>query len=353
MADRRLKVALLGATGMVGQRFVQLLQGHPWFELSALVASDRSAGKPYGEAVRWLLPGGVPEGAAGMRVRPLDPGGIEAAFAFSALDAATASEAELAFRAAGFAVISNASALRMDPEVPLVIPEVNADHLALLASQRARYGGAVAANPNCSTIGLCLSLEPLRRAFGLRRVLVTTLQALSGAGHPGVASLEALDNVLPEIAGEEAKLRAEPAKIFGRIEGGVHCLMVGRTLPLLGLEIDADKALHLFRQVDARGIQFRLDGVHLVRIGFLAHLGAFVVLLESLLDLLTVVHEIQNERIFLERVHAIQARERLHRLDAGKALVHIHGVQQRLIVTCLVLLGDQQHLVFGRVELFG
>ncbi len=220
MADRRLKVALLGATGMVGQRFVQLLQGHPWFELSALVASDRSAGKPYGEAVRWLLPGGVPEGAAGMRVRPLDPGGIEAAFAFSALDAATASEAELAFRAAGFAVISNASALRMDPEVPLVIPEVNADHLALLASQRARYGGAVAANPNCSTIGLCLSLEPLRRAFGLRRVLVTTLQALSGAGHPGVASLEALDNVLPEIAGEEAKLRAEPAKIFGRIEGG-------------------------------------------------------------------------------------------------------------------------------------
>ena len=220
MADRKLKVALLGATGMVGQRFVQLLEGHPWFELAALVASDRSAGKPYGEAARWLLPGGVPKRAAGMPVRPLDPGGIEADFAFSALDAATASEAEPAFRAAGFTVISNASALRMDPQVPLVIPEVNADHLALLAPQRARYGGAVAANPNCSTIGLCLSLEPLRRAFGLRRVLVTTLQALSGAGHPGVASLEALDNVIPEIAGEEAKLRAEPAKIFGQIEGG-------------------------------------------------------------------------------------------------------------------------------------
>jgi aspartate-semialdehyde dehydrogenase len=218
VADRRLKVALLGATGMVGQRFVQLLQNHPWFELAALVASDRSAGKPYGEAVRWLLPEGVPESAAGMPVRPLDPGGIEADFAFSALDAATASEAEPAFRASGFTVISNASALRLDPEVPLVIPEVNAGHLALLAQQRTRYGGAVAANPNCSAIGLCLSLEPLRRAFGLRRVLVTTLQALSGAGHPGVASLEALDNVLPEIAGEEAKLREEPAKIFGELE---------------------------------------------------------------------------------------------------------------------------------------
>ena len=219
MAERRLKVALLGATGAVGQRFVQLLEGHPWFELAAPVASDRSAGKPYGEAVRWLLPGGVPGSAAGMAVRPLDPGGIEAAFVFSALDSATASEAEPAFRAAGFTVISNASALRMDPQVPLVIPEVNADHLALLASQRARFGGAIAANPNCSTIGLCLSLEPLRRAFGLRRILVTTLQALSGAGHPGMASLEALDNVLPEIAGEEAKLRAEPAKIFGELEG--------------------------------------------------------------------------------------------------------------------------------------
>ncbi|MGC8724236.1 MAG: aspartate-semialdehyde dehydrogenase [Acidobacteriota bacterium] len=218
MADRKLKVALLGATGMVGQRFVQLLEDHPWFELAALVASDRSAGKPYGEAARWLLPGGVPERAAAMPVRPLAPGGIEADFAFSALDAATASEAEPAFRATGFTVISNASALRLEPEVPLVIPEVNADHLALLAPQRARYGGAVAANPNCSTIGLCLSLEPLRRAFGLRRVLVTTLQALSGAGHPGVASLEALDNVLPEIAGEEAKLREEPAKIFGELE---------------------------------------------------------------------------------------------------------------------------------------
>ncbi len=220
MADRRLKVGILGATGSVGQRFVQLLSGHPWFEPAALAASPKSEGKPYGETVRWLLPGGPPEGVRDMPVLPPDPDRIQADVVFSALDAASARDLEPAFRSAGRTVISNASAFRMDPLVPLVIPEVNPDHLALVADQRKRYGGAIVANPNCATIGLCLSLGPLRAAFGLRRVLVTTLQALSGAGHPGVPSLDALDNVVPEIAGEEEKLRTEPAKIFGALEGG-------------------------------------------------------------------------------------------------------------------------------------
>ena len=218
-AEKRWKVAVLGATGAVGQRFVHLLGGHPWFELSALAASGRSAGRTYGEAVNWMLPGEVPSGAAGLTVVPAEPGRIEADVVFSALDAGVAQEAEPAFRRAGFTVVSNAGAHRRDADVPLVVPEVNAGHLALVEAQRKTHGGAIVTNPNCATIGLCLCLEPLRRAFGVRRVQVTTLQALSGAGHPGVPSMDALDNVLPEISGEEEKLENEPRKIFGGLEG--------------------------------------------------------------------------------------------------------------------------------------
>ena len=222
MASDKRKVAVLGATGAVGQRFVQLLAGHPWFELVAVAASDRSAGKPYGEATRWLLPGEMPAGAADLEVVPACPHAVGTDLVFSALDASVAEGVEGEFRSAGATVVSNAKNYRMHVDVPLVIPEVNGDHLALAARQRERFGGAIVANPNCSTIGLCLALEPLREAFGLKRVQVTSLQALSGAGYPGVPSGDILDNVLPEIAGEEDKLESEPAKIFGALgEGGV------------------------------------------------------------------------------------------------------------------------------------
>ncbi len=211
----KIKVAILGATGAVGQRFVQMLSRHPRFEPSTLAASERSAGKAYGEAVHWILPGGIPEGISDQTVLPTDPERIQEQLVFSALDSTTAKVTEAAFRRAGRIVVSNASSFRMDPEVPLVIPEINGDHLSLVQDQKNQWGGAIVTNPNCSTIGLCLALEPLRREFGIRRVLVTTLQALSGAGHPGHASLDVLDNVLPEIRGEEEKLESEPAKIFG------------------------------------------------------------------------------------------------------------------------------------------
>jgi len=217
VARERMKVAVLGATGAVGQRFVQLLANHPWFELAEVAASDRSAGKPYGEATRWLLSGGAPREVAGRMVLPAEPSAVRSGLVFSALGSDVAGETEEAFRAAGRTVVSNAANFRTHEEVPLVIPEVNPEHLALVPPQRGRYGGAIVTNPNCSTIGLCLALDPLRRAFGLKRVQVTTLQALSGAGYPGVSSMDILGNVLPEIAGEEEKLGREPAKIFGTL----------------------------------------------------------------------------------------------------------------------------------------
>jgi len=219
----RQPVAILGATGIVGQRFVQLLAVHPWFEVTTVAASAQSVGQRYGEAVHWLLPGPVPAAVAEMQVVPAAPEHVPEKLVFSALDAAAAAEVELRFRAAGRVVVSNAKSHRWDPEVPLHIPEVNADHLLLVERQKARYRGALVTNPNCTTIGLCLALEPLRRRFGLPRVAVTTLQALSGAGYPGVSSLQALDNVLPEIEGEEEKVEHEPRKIFGHLApGGVE-----------------------------------------------------------------------------------------------------------------------------------
>lgn len=212
----KVPVAVLGATGGVGQRLVSLLSVHPWFELVAVAASARSAGRSYGDAVRWVLPRPLPAAAAGLPVLPAEPG-IDAPLVFSALDPAVAGPIEGAFARGGSLVVSNARSHRMDPDVPLVVPEVNPDHLALLDVQDRGPGGIVT-NPNCATIGLVLALKPLADAFGVSEVHVSTLQAISGAGLPGPESLAFLDNVIPHIPGEEEKAEAETAKILGRLE---------------------------------------------------------------------------------------------------------------------------------------
>ncbi len=216
----KIKVGVLGATGAVGQRFVQLLDGHPWFALAAVAASERSAGKPYGEACTWKLDTPMPEAARRLAVSPTTPG-LECRVVFSALDAAVAGPIEEAFAAAGYAVLSNSKNHRMDDDVPLLVPEINADHAALIDVQRRgrgwKGGGFIATNPNCSTAALCLALAPLDRCFGLAAVAVTTLQAISGAGYPGIPSLDILANVVPFIAGEEEKIERETRKILGAI----------------------------------------------------------------------------------------------------------------------------------------
>jgi len=225
-AMERRKVGILGATGMVGQRFIQLLSNHPWFEIAWLAASDRSAGKTYAEACRWKLDTPLPTRIAAMTLQPNVP---EAAagdvpipkIIFAALDAEIARELEPRFAAAGCAVISNSSAFRMTEEVPLVVPEVNADHLALIDTQswRRESGGYVVTNPNCSAIGLVLALKPLEERFGIESLFVSTMQAVSGAGYPGVASLDILGNVVPFIKNEEEKLQEEVGKLLGRLRG--------------------------------------------------------------------------------------------------------------------------------------
>ncbi len=213
-------VAILGATGLVGQRLVRMLDDHPWFEIQALAASDQSVGRRYGEAVKWRLPNDMPASVRQMIVQPCEPK-FDAALIFSALPSDVARDVEESFANAGYMVSSNAASHRMDPDVPLVIPEVNPDHLELIREQRKRRNsrGAIVCNPNCSTIHLTLALKPLADRFGLRRVIVTTMQALSGAGYAGVAALDSLDNVIPYIGGEEAKLEQEPLKLLGKLEG--------------------------------------------------------------------------------------------------------------------------------------
>lgn len=217
----RIKVAILGATGAVGQRFVQLLDGHPWFEVTALTGSDRTVGQMYAEGCRWVLSAPMPEYVKQMRVVPTEPG-FEAALAFSALPADQAKTAEPALASAGVAVCSNASAHRMWPDVPLLIPTVNPEHTALIARQKKERGwsGLIVTNPNCTSTGLTTALKALQNVFGLRRAFVVSMQALSGAGYPGVASLDILDNVIPYISGEEEKVEAEPRKMLGAYNGG-------------------------------------------------------------------------------------------------------------------------------------
>ena len=215
--NKKFRVGILGATGTVGQRFIQLLENHPQFEVTAVAASDRSQGKAYGEACSWRLPGEMPTGVRSLRVQaPAPP--LECDLVFSSLPGDIARETENSFAAAGYPVITNSSAFRMDEDVPLLIPEVNHQHLNLLARQRQRYtsGGFIVTNPNCSAVALALALAPLHAAFGVSAAIATTLQALSGAGYPGVPSLDILDNVIPYIGGEEEKMEAETTKILGR-----------------------------------------------------------------------------------------------------------------------------------------
>ncbi len=202
---------------MVGQRFIQLLADHPQFEVTAVAASDRSQGKTYGDACTWRLSGEMPSCVRSMPVQPPAPP-LDCDLVFSSLPGDIARETEGSFAAAGYPVISNSSAYRMDEDVPLLIPEVNHEHLGLLEKQKRRYssGGFIVTNPNCSTIMLALALAPLHASFGVSAVAATTLQALSGAGYPGVASLDILDNVLPYIGGEEEKIETETTKILGR-----------------------------------------------------------------------------------------------------------------------------------------
>ena len=217
-------VGVLGATGMVGQRFILQLEGHPWFRVAWLGASERSAGRPYAEAARWVQDDPVPEGVAGMVVQPSAVSADCPEVVFSAMDASVAGGIERAFAGAGHFVLSNSRNHRLDADVPLLIPEVNPDHIRLIEHQRRERGwsGAIVTNPNCSTITLVMALAPLR-PFGIRRVMVTTLQAVSGAGYPGVSSVDILGNVVPFIGGEEDKLSAETCKLLGeRREGRVE-----------------------------------------------------------------------------------------------------------------------------------
>jgi aspartate-semialdehyde dehydrogenase len=218
--SNKLPVGILGATGIVGQRFIQMLEHHPWFEVSWLAASDRSEGRTYAEAARWRLKTAIPAPIAKMKVSPAKPEGAPKII-FAALDASIARELEPQFAAAGCAVVSNSSALRMQQDVPLVIPEVNGDHIRLIEKQswRTQSGGYVVTNPNCSAIGLVLALAPLHRTFGLEMVMVVTMQAISGAGYPGVASLDILGNVIPYIAKEEEKMEEETQKLLGVLNG--------------------------------------------------------------------------------------------------------------------------------------
>jgi aspartate-semialdehyde dehydrogenase len=213
-------IGILGATGMVGQRFLQLLESHPWFEVAWLAASDRSSGKTYGEAAKWRLDTPLPERIARMTVAPADPDGAPKII-FAALDASIARELEPMFANAGCAVVSNSSAYRMAPNVPLVIPEINADHLHLIEEQSSRResGGYMVTNPNCSTIGLVMALKPIEERFGIEQIFVTTMQAVSGAGYPGVPSMDILGNVVPYIGSEEEKMEAETLKLLGKLDG--------------------------------------------------------------------------------------------------------------------------------------
>jgi aspartate-semialdehyde dehydrogenase len=217
----KIKVGIVGATGTVGQRFIQLLENHPWFEVSWLSASDRSAGKKYSEACTWRLATALPEKVAAMTVNAATPAKDTPKLIFAALDSTAARQIEPAFAEAGCAVVSNSSAFRMAEDVPLVIPEVNGDHVPLLKSQKwyQKNGGFMVTNPNCSAIGLVMALAPLHRRFGVEKVFVSTMQAVSGAGYPGVPSLDILGNVIPYISSEEEKMEAESRKLLGALNG--------------------------------------------------------------------------------------------------------------------------------------
>jgi aspartate-semialdehyde dehydrogenase len=217
----RIPVGILGATGMVGQRFVQLLEHHPWFQVAWLAASDRSAGRPYAEAAKWKLNSAIPSAVSQMIVAPPEPEGAPKLI-FAALDASIAQLMEPRFASEGHVVVTNSSAFRMADNVPLIIPELNADQLEMIEHQpwRNQSGGFIVTNSNCSVMGLAMALAPLHKRFGLKRVIAVTMQAVSGAGYPGVASMDILGNVVPYIPNEEAKMEAEAKKLLGQMRDG-------------------------------------------------------------------------------------------------------------------------------------
>ncbi len=219
--SNKIPVGILAATGSVGQRFIMHLVDHPWFEIAALTGSERTAGKPYGAGVNWLLDGDPPAQVADMIVQPTEPN-LEPKVLFSALPTGDAREQEAKFAAAGYAVLTNASPFRMDPYVPLLIPEVNHDHTAMIPYQQEAYGwkGYIVANANCSTTSIVLPMKILHETYGLETAVVTTMQAISGAGYPGVPSLDIMDNIIPYIGGEDGKLEIEPRKLCGKYVDG-------------------------------------------------------------------------------------------------------------------------------------
>jgi aspartate-semialdehyde dehydrogenase len=215
----QIPVAILGATGSVGQRFISLLDNHPWFKVIALAASDRSVGQKFSDACRWVLNDPMPDYARDMVVVPATPESVDAKIVFSALHTEIAKDLEPEFAQAGVAVCSNASSYRREEDVPLLLPEVNAEHIQLVKIQRQRRGwsGCITTNPNCTSTGLTIALKALDDAFGVKRVFAVSLQALSGAGYPGVSSLDIIDNVIPNIIGEEEKVEWEPRKMLGKL----------------------------------------------------------------------------------------------------------------------------------------
>lgn len=219
---KKFRVGILGATGMVGQRFIQLLEHHPWFEVVALAASERSAGKSYAEAVNWKHATSIPARLAEMKVVLCMPQDMNVDFVFSALDSDVAGQVDLEFAKGGIPVVSTAKNYRMDCDVPMIIPEINGDHLQIISHQKQHRGfdrGFIAVKPNCSIQSYLIALFPLHRQFRMKRAIITTMQAVSGAGYPGVASLDILDNIVPFISGEEEKSEREPLKILGDIVG--------------------------------------------------------------------------------------------------------------------------------------
>ncbi|HUV14211.1 MAG TPA: aspartate-semialdehyde dehydrogenase [Acidobacteriota bacterium] len=217
----RIPVAVLGATGSVGQRFVQLLEGHPWFELTAVTGSERRVGKEFGETCHWILQDPMPDSAKSLVVQETVPEGLDVPLVFSALPSGVAKQKEALFASAGMAVCSNAGAFRQEPDVPILLPEVNPEHAHLVDVQRRLRGweGCITTNPNCTSTGVTIALKALQDSCGLSKVFAVSLQAISGAGYPGVASLDILDNVIPHISNEEPKFEWEPRKMLGSFEG--------------------------------------------------------------------------------------------------------------------------------------
>ncbi|HSP86700.1 MAG TPA: aspartate-semialdehyde dehydrogenase [Ignavibacteriaceae bacterium] len=216
-SSEKIPVAILGATGSVGQRFIQLLETHPWFEVNEVAASEKSAGKTYAEAVNWVQATPIPKKISQLVVKNCEPN-LTSKIIFSGLDSSIAGEVESTFASKGYKVISNSKNHRMDKDVPLLVPEINSEHLGLIKHQNYN-DGCIVTNPNCSTIGLALALKPLVDSFGIEQINVVTMQGLSGAGYPGVSSLDIIDNIIPFIGGEEPKMETEPLKILGSMNG--------------------------------------------------------------------------------------------------------------------------------------